>query len=582
VRLAALLLALLLLAVAPARGAQRQHVLRYAFPLPETQFDPAQITDLYSRTIAAGIFEAPLEFAFHDRPVRLRPNTAVALPEIGADQRSLVFTIRPGQYFADDPAFGGRKRELVAADYVYALKRHYDPRWKSGQLYQLEGAGLLGLSELRRAALETGRPFDYEREVEGLQVLDRYRFRVRTALPMPRLAQLFADPSFAGAVAREVVEAHGDQIGAHPVGTGPFRLVQWRRGSRIVLERNPGYRERHYDEPHGDPALSGRRLPMLERVEIDIVEQPQPRWLAFLNNEHDLIEQLPAEYATLAAPGGRLAPHLAARGMQMERQLRPSVALTYFAMQDPVIGGIAPPQVALRRAMALAFDSEREALLVRYGMAIPAQGTMAPGVWGYDPDWRSEMGRHDAARAKALLELYGWRDRDGDGWRETPDGAALVIRYATQSDSLSRKLAEQWQLALQAVGLRLQVDVANWPENAKRSRTGQLQMWTFGWLAGTPDGETFLALGYGPYGGQSNPSRFSLPAFDALFDRQHLLPDGPERLATMQQAQRLLIAYMPMKAHVHHIGIDLAQAPLRGYRRHPFVPNFWLWVDVGP
>ena len=575
------LLSLALLAL-PVRGAEPQHVLRYAFPLPETQFDPAQITDLYSRTVAAGIFEAPLEFAFHDRPVRLRPNTAAAMPEVSADQRSFTFTIRPGQYFADDPAFGGRKRELVAADYVYALKRHYDPRWKSGQLYQLEGAGLLGLSALRREAIDGKRPFDYAREVEGLQALDRYRFRVRTAEAMPRLPQLFADPSFAGAVAREVVEAHGDEIGAHPVGTGPFRLVQWRRGSRIVLERNPSYRERRYDEPQGDPALQGRRLPMLDRIEIDVIEQPQPRWLAFLNGEHQLIEQLPAEFASQAAPGGRLAPSLAARGVQMERQLRPSVALTYFAMQDPVVGGMAPAQVALRRAMSLAFDTEREVRLVRYGLAVPAQGTMAPGVWGHDPAWRSEMSSHDPARAKALLELYGWRDRDGDGWRETPDGAPLAIHYATQSDTLSRNLAEQWQLALKAIGVRLQIDVANWPENAKRSRSGHLQMWTFGWLAGAPDGETFLALAYGPNIGQSNPSRFSLPAYDALFERQRLLPDGPERLAAMQQAQSLLVAYMPMKAHVHHVGIDLAQPALRGYRRHPFVPNFWLWVDVRP
>ncbi len=109
-------------------------LLRYAFPIAETSFDPAQITDLYSRTVASGIFDAPLEFEFLARPARLRPNTLVAMPEVSADFRSFTFRIKPGIHVADDPAFGGKKRELTAADYVASIKRHYDPRWKSGNL----------------------------------------------------------------------------------------------------------------------------------------------------------------------------------------------------------------------------------------------------------------------------------------------------------------------------------------------------------------------------------------------------------------------------------------------------------------
>src|SRR5205809_427246 len=125
-------------------------VMRYAFPVAETGFDPAQVTDLYSSTVLAHIFEAPLEFEYLAQPARARPNTAAALPEVSADFRRFVFHIRPGIYFADDAAFGGKRRELTAQDYVYAIKRHYDPRWKSGRLYLLESEGILGLSELRR------------------------------------------------------------------------------------------------------------------------------------------------------------------------------------------------------------------------------------------------------------------------------------------------------------------------------------------------------------------------------------------------------------------------------------------------
>ena len=125
-------------------------VLRYAFPVAETGFDPAQLSDLYSRTVTGGIFEAPLTFDYLARPYVMKPLTAEAMPEISSDYKRFTFRIRRGIYFAPDPAFKGQKRELTAQDYVYSIKRHYDPRWKSPNLYLLESAKLVGLSELRK------------------------------------------------------------------------------------------------------------------------------------------------------------------------------------------------------------------------------------------------------------------------------------------------------------------------------------------------------------------------------------------------------------------------------------------------
>jgi ABC-type transport system substrate-binding protein len=238
--------------------------------------------------------------------------------------------------------------------------------------------------------------------------------------------------------------------------------------------------------------------------------------------------------------------------------------------------------VALRRAIALAVDVPREIRLVRRSQAVPAQSAVAPGVYGHDATFRSEMGSYDLARSRALLDVYGYIDRDGDGWREQPDGQPLTLEVATQPDALSRQLAEQWQRNMKALGLRIEFQVASWPENAKRSRAGGLMVWSLGWLAGQPDADTFLALGYGPQAGAGNPSRFALPAYDALYERQRSLPDGPERLAAIRAAQKLLIAYMPMKVHVHHVSTDMAQRWVEGYCPNVFVPAFWKYVAVGP
>jgi ABC-type transport system substrate-binding protein len=190
------------------------------------------------------------------------------------------------------------------------------------------------------------------------------------------------------------------------------------------------------------------------------------------------------------------------------------------------------------------------------------------------------MGDFDRARALALLDMYGYVDRDGDGWREQPDGLPLRIEYATSPDQQHRQLAEQWQKNMQAIGVRMEFKTAQWPENLKSSRAGKLMMWGVGWSAGAPDGDTFLGLGYGPNKGQANHARFQLPAYDALYEKQRQLPDGPEREAVMAQARKLMIAYMPYKVHVHRIFTDLAQPWVQGYHRNIFVREFWKYVDV--
>ena len=578
------------LAAAAERGSAAPpppKVLRYAFRVAETGFDPAQISDLYSRTIAANIFEAPYEYEFLARPVRLRPATAAAMPEVSDGFRTFTIRLKPGIFFADDPAFKGVRRELTAADYVYSIKRHFDPRWKSPSVSGFEEDAIVGLDALRKAAL-AGAPFDYDREVAGLRTLDRYTLQVRLERPAPRFAERLADPAVTGAVAREVVEAYGDRITEHPVGTGPFVLARWQRSSLITLERNRSFREQFYDEeaPAGDPiaqeavrALKGRRLPLVDRVEVSIIEENQPRWLAFLNQEMDVLEQVPEDFMTVAMPNDRLAPNLAKRGIHAVRYARSDVSLSYFAMESPVVGGYSPEKVALRRAVALAVDIDAEIRNVRRGQAIPGQSPIAPGTSGYDPAFRSEMSEFSRAKAKALLDVYGYLDRDGDGWREQPDGSPLVLEYATQPDDFNRQLITEWKKNMDAIGVRMVFRVAKWPENLKASRAGKLMMWGVGWSGG-PDGGDFLVLGHGPSKGQSNHARFELPEFDRLYDLQKRLPDGPERFAVMTQAKELMIAYMPYKVHVHRIWTDLAQPWVVGFHRNVFLRAFWKYVDI--
>jgi len=569
-------------------AAPGQKVLRYAFNAGETGFDPARIVDLYSRIVTTHIFEALYTYDHLARPAKIKPLIADGMPEHSADFRTWTVKLKKGIYFADDPAFGGKKREVTAQDFVYAIKRFADPANKSPVVAGVLDQKYVGLAALRDKALKEKKPFDYDTEIEGLRALDRYTIQYKLEEPRPRFIDNLAASDLYGAVAREVVEKYGDAIPAHPVGTGPFKLTQWRRSSLIVLERNPAYREVLYDaEPAADDTegqallakFKGRKLPMVDRVEVSIIEESQPRWLSFLNEQIDYVN-VPLEFANQAAPNGKLAPNLARRGVQLYRTLNADSAFTYFNMEDPVLGGYTPERIALRRAIALAMDVEREIRVIRRGQAVPAQSIVVPHTTGYDPQFKSENGDFDPARAKALLDLHGYVDKDGDGWRDQPDGKPLTLEVATQPDQLSRQFDELWKKNLQRIGVRVKFFPGKWPEQLKAARAGKLMLWTLGSSAAGSDGQGSLARLYGPQSGSQNLARFKNAEFDKVYDRMQVIADGPEREELFRQAKLISVAYMPYKITVHRFNNDLVQPWVVGYRRPVFWNDWWQHVDI--
>jgi ABC-type transport system substrate-binding protein len=578
---------------APPGGAAGRKVLRLLFNGAETSLDPARISDIYSRAFTAHIFESLYGYDHLARPPKLVPVTADGMPEVSADFRVWTIRLKRGIRFPDDPAFQGRVRELQARDYVYAIQRTVDPANISPIEADTAELGIVGLKEAREAALKANKPFDYDRPLPGLRALDSHTLRIELHEPRPRLLYALARADLLGGVAREVVEFYGKDISEHPVGTGPFRLKSWRRSSRIVLERNPFYREVLYDaqpapgDAEGQALLArfkGRRLPLVDEVDVAIIEEFQPEWLAFLGHEVDALAgdtgQLPSQFAPLAVPGGKLAPNLARRGVRAYRQLAPDCVFSYFNMDDPVVGGMSPAQVALRRAISLAYDSREEIREIRKGEAVLAQSPLLPHTTGYASDFKSEMSDYDPGRANALLDLYGFADRDGDGWRERPDGSPLLIEVATEPEQIYRAYNELTQRGLKKIGLRANFKIQVWNENLKAAEAGKLMMWMLGNGASSPDGQGILAWLYGPQAGNGNLARFRMPEFDRLYERTQVLPDGPEREALFERAKRIAVAYMPYKVRAHRIFTDLAHPWVIGFRRPLFWSEWWHMVDI--
>jgi len=572
-------------ALPPAHAAESGKTLHVALQIAETSFDPAFASDAASGEIIANVMEAMLDYDYLARPVQLVPRTLEAMPVVEEGGRSFALRVKKGILFTPDPAFGGKPRELTASDHAYALKRILDPAVQSPWLWMLEGK-IVGADEVRARAMKSGK-FDYDAPMAGLTVVDRYTLKIRLKAPDLRFLYVLAVPNTA-ALAREVVEAYGNDIGAHPVGTGPFMLGQYKRSSRIELLANPGFREFRYvpagpvppAAQHVAAALKSKRLPLLSRIDISVIEEGQGRWLAFLNREVDYLNLLPPNLTDQALVGGKLKPDLAAKGILHQELVRPNVVYTYFNMEDPVVGGYAPERIALRRALGMAYNND-EAIRVLYaGRALPANGPIPPDIAGYNPKLRTNAQLFDPAAAKTLLDKFGYKDRDGDGYRETPEGKPLVIERWSPPTSIARERDELWKKNFDAIGIRIVFRYDKVPELRKLARMGRIPMRDDGWNADYPDAENFMQLLYGANVGQVNYARFNLPEFNRLYEEAVRLPDSPERTRRFDRMTEIVVAYAPWRVRINDLEDSLAHPWVRHYVPHPMRAQGWEFMDV--
>ncbi|NDP59977.1 MAG: heme-binding protein [Oxalobacteraceae bacterium] len=538
----------------------------------ETVLDPAQASDINTLSLIENIFDAPLRYDYLARPLALRANLTTALPTISADGKTYTLTLQRGIRFTPDPAFGGKPRELVATDLIYSMQRHYDPALKSPWLFLLDGK-LAG-----DTALTQGK-FDPMRPIAGLTAPDSHTLRIVLNRPDNNFLYILAMPALS-VVAHETIAART----AFPIGTGPYLLREWQRNSRLLLDANPDYRRTVFDDStSGNPAIAralhGRSLPLIGHIDVRVLEEQQARVLAFLNRDIDYLEPVPAPLAGMVLEQGKLKPALADQGITLA--LTPVMSLDYLwmNMEDPVLGGYALPQIALRRAIGYSYDRAEDIRVLSKGLAIPAQSPLPPNVFGYDAALRSDA-VYDPALARALLERFGYRDRDGDGWREQPDGSPLTLTMHTLASTTGRLRDELWSRSLKAIGIRVVFTSGKFTDLLKAARLGQVQMLEAEWIADFPDGENFYQLLYGPNAGSANRARFRLPAFDRLYEQAQQLPDSPARNLLYRDMNRLVQGYAPWVLRTHPVSADVQQPWLRHYQRHPVMLTAWRYLDL--
>jgi len=582
--------AVLWLLVFVTSGAHAQDkVLRVTFMAAETGFDPVKVSDYYSGTVIESIFEPLLTYDYLARPAKLVPNVAVALPTVSDSGKTYTIRIKKGIYFAADPAFNGTPRELIAEDYAYSIKRFLDPKNRSPYAFLFDGK-IIGLGELAADAQKTGN-FDYAEKIAGLEVLDRYTLRIRLKETDFSFSHVLAFP-LTGAVAREVIDAYGDDSNSHPVGTGPYVLKKYTRSAKIVLGANPAYRGIVWDFKPGDDPLDaqivaqmkGKKLPRIGSVEISIMEETQSRWRACERGETDSEYQLWDVAPKFMTADGKLKPDFVRRGIRLNRTIDPEIVYLHFNMQEQIggqpnpVGGFSLEKIALRRAIAMAYKIDDQINVIRKGQAIRAEFPIPPGIAGHDPAYRNSI-RYEPQTANALLDRFGYK-KGADGYRNLPDGKPLTVRYSSMPTERDRQFDELVKRSLDTIAVRVEIHKDRFPELIKLQKQCRLMMHNSAWIADYPDGDNFMQLLYGPNTGQSNNACYRSPEYDRLYEQSKTIPDSPERNRLYREMARLIEAHTVWLLEDSRYRNVLLQPYVIGYKKHPVMHAEWLYIDL--
>ena len=559
-----------------AHAADPAKVLRIASPDIET-LDPHAYTDDPSFQVIQAIFEPAFEWDYLASPPKLTPVTAAVPVEITDGGKVWTIRLTQGIQFTDDPAFKGKPRELTADDYVYSYKRWLDPNGRRGGSPILTDL-IIGARPVIDAARAAGK-FDFDRPIEGLRALGRYTFQIRLNEPnYPNVRDLLG---FVGASAREVVEAAGPDIRTRPVGTGPFRLREWKRGSRIMLEANPRYRPVHFPEsstPAHAPlvrSMQGKVLPQIGVIEINMIDEDLTRLLQFERGGLDFV-LLRGEVATRLLDNGKLKPEYAARGVTRIAFPEPFGFYLYFNVADADIGGMGNARIALRRAIALAFDAEELTRIVYAGQAIPANQIVPPGVGGHDSTLPTKS-LYAPPTAKALLARFGYQ-RGGDGYRNAPDGTPLTLTLSQRSGAVSREIETLWKKNMDAIGLRTAFRQAPFQDIIKELEKGKFQLY-YGGFGGSPSGYAELVQLSGKQPQRVNVSQFKLAEYDRSLDQFLRTGDDEEQAGAARTMSEIARTYMPQLPAVYRLDNNFVQPWVRGFAP-PVFSSYWKYLDI--
>lgn len=556
-----------------------QMVMRVAYKDDVKTFDPAIAYDHVSWDILPSVWEQLYQFAYLETPFQIEPLLAADMPKYSSDRLTVTIRIRKDVRYQNDPAFpNGKGRGIKASDFIFAFKRLALPLLQSPGFWIFDGK-IKGFSEFQKKVQSaTGENLKkaFDQPIEGLQAIDDHTLQIKLIRPYPQLLYVLATP-FTSPVPPEAIAAYGDEKGAihlHPVGTGPFRLKKWQRGHIIVLERNKEYHPSFFPtEGHskfkalGFLADAGKPLPFLDRIEMAVIKEEQPRWLNFLKGKLDRLSIPKDSFQQAILNQVNLSPELKDKGIRLTIETGSTFRYVVFNLKDEILG----KNKYLRQAISSAIDRERFIRLFFQGRGQKMTSPLPPGIAGrpQDPVLKYD---YNLDRAKELLKKAGY-----------PNGKNLpeIRMDFRQADSVHRQMGEFFAAELAKIGVRLKVIFNTFPAYLEKEKQGNIQIALTGWTLDYPDAENVYQLFYGPNKAPGpNASNWDDPKVNRLYEKMAIMSDGPSRANLIQQLDRIIQEECPWALLFYRADFRLSQPWLKNYRGSEMLINEFKYYRI--
>ncbi|WP_343034830.1 ABC transporter substrate-binding protein [Thiomicrorhabdus cannonii] len=583
-----------------------------SFSEPPKHLDPVVSYSSNEWSILGQIYEPPLQYHYLKRPYTLEPLTLQTLPEVrylNAAGQALqnnqtvayseyTLTLKPNVFYQPHPAFvmqDGRlkygdlseaqlktihsvadfkeqgTRELLAEDYVYAIKRmglrqNHSPILDTMQHYIVGLREFSSLASEDYAAKIAGDPqvknrfFDLRNyAISGVKVIDKYRFSIRIKGEYPQFLYWLSMNFFApipweaerfykqpGLVAKNIT------LDTSPVGTGPYYLAENNPNKRMRLVANPNFHDEFYPvdglAEGADAALlndAGKKLPFIKEVVYTLEKESVPLWNKFLQGYYDASGVSSDSFdqaVSIGAGGGmQLTQEMQDKGIGFLTTVQPTIMYLGFNMADPVVGGYSEQQRKLRQALSIAVNYDEYITIFLNGRGVAAQGPIPPGISGYQTgqaglnpytfEWQNGRAQRKALeQAKRLLAEAGYPEG------RLPDGSPLTLYFDTPATGPDSKAQLNWyRKQFAKLGIELVIRATDYNRFQDKVRGAKAQMFVWGWNADYPDPENFLFLLYGgnaaihTNGAGINSANYDNPEFNRLFEQIKTMADSPER-----------------------------------------------------
>jgi len=580
-------------------------VLYNSYSAKVKSIDPATCGDTTSAAIQGQCYESLYAYHYLKRPVELVPELAADFPEISDDGLCYTFHLKPNINYMRNACFGRetddkggircKTRSVCAEDFVLALKRVADFHIPSPLAWTFITERIVGLDDFRKKCgqYKEGDFSRYDLEVAGLRAIDDQTLQIRLTAPYPQLLYVLAIHCYAP-IPRELVtyylttqESTDNKRSEIPmarrtsqitqveqvVGTGAYCLTRWERGNLMVFERNPEYQHGVYpsegasgDRDAGLLDDAGARVPFVDVLHYTCVQESMPAWLQFLSRQTDL-SGIPSDvFDVVISPDKQLMSKWSRKGITLTTYGSPAVFWLAFNMHDPVIQG----SKSLRHAMCLAFNVEQyiEVLFNGRGrravnilpQSFPTYELAGPGAYyRYDP----QLAQKKLDEARRELQQTGLLDADG----KIPQ---LTVDLGGRDES-SRRMGEFIRQQFEPLGIRVKIELNDWPTLQQKVHNKQCQLYTMGWHADYPDAENFLQLFYGPNIEKgTNNTNYQNPAFDALYDKIKIMSDAGQRQAIYAEMVQILNEDCPVLLLSEPVYFVLKYDWVKSHKPHPF------------